>query len=560
MKQYIIINEETGEAREVYTCDGCGCIIEDIEDAVELGDYHLCPDCDGEYVVCEDCGELVREDDTELVNDSTIVCSECLENDDRYFRCNHCEDWYTTNRRTLSDEFGIGICWNCDDNYYTCDECGRIIHYDDVYSPEDDDDVHYCYNCWNGSRRHRNGINNYSYKPDPVFGCKDEAVDGSERYNGHDLMFGVELEIDRGSCRHDCASEINDLTSRVYLKNDGSLVDDGFEIVSHPCTLDYHTDVMPWQKIMQVAKEYGYTSHDAKTCGLHFHVGREQLVNDANGNLDPSNVIGKIIVLVDRLYPFVMRLSRRGGSTRWCERNRGTTLHLEPDEALDNFNMRDYLADVYSHARADGRYLMVNVQNSATIEFRFFRGTLKYESFLAALQFISNICLYAKTHSIVDILNATPDDVVNYHKYPELTAYVIERVGEVTPNEMLVENLVNHLTTKRPKVGNFVRCIAGPEDGNVRIGTIGLLLETPDGCIRNPIVSVVWHNFYTGHSLSSNLSGDFYDSGWRVHLDRLEVVPMSEVPTEFIDACKNPDNYLGSHYFNRTLTAIVSNN
>ena len=51
--------------------------------------------------------------------------------------------------------------------------------------------------------------------------------------------------------------------------------------------------------------------------------------------------------------------------------------------------------DILEHAKKcchAGRYTCVNLQNSSTIEFRIFRGTLKYNTFLAALQMVNRIC------------------------------------------------------------------------------------------------------------------------------------------------------------------------
>ena len=44
----------------------------------------------------------------------------------------------------------------------------------------------------------------------------------------------------------------------LYCKHDGSL-DDGFEMVTHPMTLDYHRKEMPWKKILHCAVDIGYT-------------------------------------------------------------------------------------------------------------------------------------------------------------------------------------------------------------------------------------------------------------------------------------------------------------
>ena len=60
---------------------------------------------------------------------------------------------------------------------------------------------------------------------------------------------GVELEIDGAGELDSKASQILDVANRgglelLYCKHDGSL-DDGFELVSHPMSLEYHCHQMP---------------------------------------------------------------------------------------------------------------------------------------------------------------------------------------------------------------------------------------------------------------------------------------------------------------------------
>ena len=42
-----------------------------------------------------------------------------------------------------------------------------------------------------------------------------------------------------------------------------------------------------------------------------------------------------------------------------------------------------------------GRYVAVNLENYNTIEFRIFRGTLRYKTFIATLQLVHEICRFA---------------------------------------------------------------------------------------------------------------------------------------------------------------------
>ena len=59
----------------------------------------------------------------------------------------------------------------------------------------------------------------------------------------------------------------------LYIKTDGSL-DEGLELVTHPMTLEYHLNEMPWAEVLRKAQSMGYLSHAAGTCGLHVHISR----------------------------------------------------------------------------------------------------------------------------------------------------------------------------------------------------------------------------------------------------------------------------------------------
>ena len=58
------------------------------------------------------------------------------------------------------------------------------------------------------------------------------------------------------------------------------------------------------------------------------------------------------------------------------------------------YGISNTVKDTYKNAKAKhcGRYVAVNLENYATIEFRLFRGTLKYKTFLATLQLVDEIC------------------------------------------------------------------------------------------------------------------------------------------------------------------------
>ena len=140
----------------------------------------------------------------------------------------------------------IILCVRCYENHYVvCDDCGRVVHQDDSQYDEGSDRT-YCPYC--ASKHENNAIMSYNYKPEPIF------------YGSGNLFMGVELEIDRGGEFDENAKELlvigNSPNQRIYCKHDGSL-NEGFEIVSHPMTLDYHKDEMNWPQIFEKALGMG---------------------------------------------------------------------------------------------------------------------------------------------------------------------------------------------------------------------------------------------------------------------------------------------------------------
>ena len=110
---------------------------------------------------------------------------------------------------------------------------------------------------------------------------------------------------------------VND-DEHIYIKYDGSL-DDGFEIVSHPATLNYHLNDFPWEDILHYAVQMGYRSHQTSTCGLHIHVNRLSL---GETHADQEEAISRILYLVEAYWNELLKFSRRTESAmnRWASR------------------------------------------------------------------------------------------------------------------------------------------------------------------------------------------------------------------------------------------------
>ena len=136
------------------------------------------------------------------------------------------------------------------------------------------------------------------------------------------MYLGVELEIDRGGEESSNAERILEIANydatHMYMKHDGS-IEDGFEMVTHPISLDYHQTKMPWREIFDKALEMGYRSHKTSTCGLHIHVSRDALGPDHDAQ---EETIARIVYFVEAHWNELLKFSRRTEANimRWASR------------------------------------------------------------------------------------------------------------------------------------------------------------------------------------------------------------------------------------------------
>ena len=360
---------------------------------------------------CSECGaKLTREEAQEF--DGQIYCEDCLNEFTTLCDCCSTRIW----RDNAEGDGSITLCSHCyEDRYTTCEDCGCLIPTNDTYY-DDMSDYPYCERCYR--RLQSNPIKAYSYKPDPIF------------YGSDSLFLGVELEIDKGGENTDNAEILmnigNSNAKHIYAKHDGS-IHNGFEIVSHPMTLDYHKNEMPWKSVFEKALDLHYCSHNTTTCGLHIHCNR-----DAFGETreEQEIVIGRILFFIEAHWNELVRFSRRKPEmlARWAARYAtiSSTTHETFKKAKD---------------KRMGRYVALNLENFDTIEFRFFRGTLRYESFIAALQLVHEICYAAMSMTDWEMESLSWSDFVlgiDKEKYPELIEYLKSKrlyINEITEED-----------------------------------------------------------------------------------------------------------------------------
>ncbi|MDD6270024.1 MAG: amidoligase family protein [Oscillospiraceae bacterium] len=348
-----------------------------------------------EKIYCSHCGIIIDTDDYEEI-DSQIVCSDCIEN--YTTTCDRCGAIIWD-----SDAYGddyTSLCHHCYENYYTrCAECDALIHNDDAYEYGGE---YYCSECYHDIRDRDSSIHEYSYKPEPIF------------YGDGNRYFGIELEIDGAGKDDDYAEEILDIANAdgtyIYIKSDGSL-DDGMEIVSHPMTLDYHKKYC-WSDIMRKAVSLGYRSHQTSTCGLHIHINRTAFSDTRE---EQDEIISRILYFVEHHWNEMLKFSRRSEYTmnRWAARY---GYEHTPKAIMDKAKKGN-----------NGRYAAVNLCNYHTVEFRMFRGSLKYNTFIAAIELVNHICDAAMYNTDESIAKLSWSDFVAEITEPELITYLKER-------------------------------------------------------------------------------------------------------------------------------------
>ena len=345
-------------------------------------------------IYCSHCGNEITDDNYSYVN-GDVICSDCVE---RYcVTCERCGS-LMFDSDACGDDYTV-LCHSCCTNYYSrCYECGTLIHNDDAYEYEGE---YYRRECYD-EIRDGNSINDYNYKPEPIF------------YGDGERYFGVELEIDNGGKDSNNADELlaigNSSDEHIYIKSDGSL-NEGMEIVTHPMTLDYHKRFC-WKEIMRKAVSLGYRSHQTSTCGLHIHVNRNSFGETPEKQ---EEVISRILYFVEHHWNELLKFSRRSESTmnRWAARY---GYENSPKAIMDK-----------AKKNCCGRYAAVNLCNYYTIEFRMFRDTLKYNTLIAALQLVNRICNAAFALSDEEIQKLSWSEFVSKLDEPELIQYLKER-------------------------------------------------------------------------------------------------------------------------------------
>ena len=249
--------------------------------------------------------------------------------------------------------------------------------------------------------------------------------------NNPDLpSLGVEIELD-SDYDEDYDLEIHQIANMfqliltkgndtAYLMHDGSL-DNGFECATMPASVIEHMDPtkFDYKKAFKSAVRNGMRAHDTNTAGIHVHISRDFFGTQRSKQLYRAALMAYIM---ESNWDDFVKFSRRRYHhlDQWAKKK---DMKLKVD---NNYDASDSFVEEYDH----DKYVALNINHRHTFELRIFRSTLNYNTYIATLQFVSNLARLVKNIDLAQAQATTFKDIINVQRYTELDLYIAERFGD----------------------------------------------------------------------------------------------------------------------------------
>ena len=220
------------------------------------------------------------------------------------------------------------------------------------------------------------------------------------------LLLGAEIEVggnnnissdnDKNSTVKKCIQIMNgsdsDEENLIYSTHDSTVQ---IEFDTMPCSLEFHKNKMNYREMFEYLDKEGYKGHDCETAGLHIHANRNYL---GKSRISQELVISKILYILEKFNDEICVIARRDN---------------EYSEFAGEKQNEDSIVELYGKYKDKGKRAALNLQHKDTIEFRMFKSTLKYETFILTLEFVKDIIDYAKSVDIEEIELAKWSDLMN---------------------------------------------------------------------------------------------------------------------------------------------------
>lgn len=205
-------------------------------------------------------------------------------------------------------------------------------------------------------------------------------------------------------------------------------IGNGMEIITQPMTYNYiKENEEKFKSIFEYLTSQDNYSHDGGKCGLHIHVSKDYL---GDNDEEIRKNIEKMMLFIETYRDKVERFSRR-------KHNQFSTYNSYTIPYHKNYNDTCFTDDNYYKSGkmlydiqqydciGHSSVLNPNASTGNTIEFRMFRGTLRYETFMATIEFIHNLVNVCKENAVSKIswskvINYSGDFIKKYNESLEI--------------------------------------------------------------------------------------------------------------------------------------------
>lgn len=229
------------------------------------------------------------------------------------------------------------------------------------------------------------------------------------------FFIGVELETLWGN-PEDRKEFQNKSSNWFYVEEDSSLGSSGTEIITVPLRYEDAKSPSFWMPLIsKMDKSYAWRS---SACGLHVHISKTAAGKDEE---EQSATIGRLIFLYN--YTLNRDIKRKVygrdfvsyASSISCE---VATSVDKIKTALRHKDVRDEVEKAVKKSASDSRYSAINIQNSATIEFRQGKASICADRICAVVEFCQLCVAYSRVYK-------------NIYKYTQASfeAYIKERMS-----------------------------------------------------------------------------------------------------------------------------------
>ena len=262
-----------------------------------------------------------------------------------------------------------------------------------------------CSRCMNSQ-----SIRNYSFRPNPIF----HRVNNKQK--------SVVNIIGRGIGK----------SNLFYSKSDGSLTEQGVEVVSHPFSWNFWKQYGKniYDALFSALMSSGYYSAESSEGGMHIHVSKSS-VNRTQ--------LHKLLWFIYECPSFIKMIAQR--SSRWGSVSWSSLIGGYANESFSK--RRAYVSKIAKRKyspRAE-RYTAINMQPNDTIEFRMFNGTLNIMTLSESIEFIHSLLSYCSQTSFKDIVNNKSETVrvegylkflsENQKRYSNLCIFLDKEMSEL---------------------------------------------------------------------------------------------------------------------------------